>query len=78
MKHYAEPKRTVSAGALEDFLAERELAPALLRTLLLGEVQDPDTASDGTSRRLVPLWRWAALGLDAAGATDPATVPREQ
>jgi hypothetical protein len=41
---------------------------------------DPDSLLDGTVDSLVPLWRWIISRLSgphSAGATDPATVSRE-
>lgn len=80
MTIYRDLTKAQAAAAFEEFLDERGPALARLRERLLADGQDPDAFLDGTIESLVPLWRWILsrlTGLNAPGATDPASVPRE-
>lgn len=69
-----------SAAALQEFFDERGPALVRLRERLVADGQDPAVFPDGTPEGLVPLWCWMLsrlTRLDAPGATDPASTPRE-
>lgn len=80
MIDYLNLTRSQAQTALQEFLDERGPALDRLREALAAAGQSPDALLDGTVDSLVPLWRWILSRLtrrDATGATDPATVPRE-
>lgn len=80
MTHYLNMTASQAASALQELLDEREAALERLKEHLLAEGQDPAVHLDGTVDSLVPLWRWIVsrlTGPRAEGATDPASVPRE-
>lgn len=81
MTNYRDLTKAEAAAALQEFLDERGPALSGLRERLVADGQDPAALLDGTPKSLVPLWRWILsrlTGRDAPGATDPATVPREE
>jgi hypothetical protein len=76
---YLDMSKAEAEAAFREFLHERGPALARLRERLVAEGQNPGVFLDGTVESLVPLWRWTLsrlTGLDAPGATDPASVPR--
>lgn len=80
MTNYRDLTKTEAAAALQEFLDERASALSRLRERLVADGQGPAALLDGTPESLVPLWRWVLSRLtvvDAPGATDPASVPRE-
>ena len=80
MTDYLDLSKNEAAAALQEFLDERAPALARLRERLVADGQDTAVLLDGTPESLVPLWRWLLSRLtlvDAPGATDPASVPRE-
>ena len=80
MTNYLDLSKAKAAAALQEFLDERGPALERLRECLVADGQDPAALLDGTPESLVPLWHWMLsrfTRLDAPGATDPASVPRE-
>ena len=80
MTNYRDLTKSEAAAALQEFLDERAPALSRLRERLVADGQDPAALLDGTPESLIPLWRWLLsrlTSLDAPGATDPASVPRE-
>ena len=80
MTNYLDLSKAKAAAALQEFLDERGPALERLRERLVADGQDPAVVLDGTPESLVPLWRWMLsrfTDLDAPGATDPASVPRQ-
>jgi hypothetical protein len=80
MTHYLNQTKTQAAASLREFLDER--APALdrLRESIASDGRDPHELLDGAVESLTPLWRWILnrlTGPTSPGATDPASVPRE-
>ncbi len=78
--NYINMTKKQSEAAFQEYLDERGPALASLRKALLADGQDPDVLLNGTIDSLVPLWRRilsSLTELDAPGATDPASVPRE-
>jgi hypothetical protein len=79
--NYINMTKAKSEAAFQEYLDERGPALARLRESLTADGQDTDALLDGTVESLVPLWRWILshlTGSDAPGATDTASVPREQ
>ncbi|MDP9982577.1 hypothetical protein J2W14_001969 [Pseudarthrobacter oxydans] len=80
MTNYRDLTTAEATAALQEFLDERGPALARLRDYLVADGQDPVALLDGTPESFVPLWRWMLsrlTSIDAPGATDPASVPRE-
>jgi hypothetical protein len=80
MTNYLDLSEAKAAAALQEFLDERGPALERLRERLVADGHDPAVFLDGTPESLVPLWRWMLsrfTRLDAPGATDPASLPRE-
>lgn len=80
MTNYRDLTKSEAAAALQEFLDERAPALSRLRERLVADDQYPAALLDGTPESLVPLWRWLLsrlTSLDAPGATDPASVPRQ-
>lgn len=80
MTDYLDLTKAGAAAALQEFLDERGPALSRLQERLVADGQDPVALLDGTPESLVPLWRWMLsrlTSIDAPGATDPASVPRE-
>lgn len=80
MTDYLNLSKAEAAAALQEYLDERGPALERLRERLAADGRDPAVFLDGTPESLVPLWRWMLsrfTDLDAPGATDPASVPRE-
>jgi hypothetical protein len=80
MTNYLNLSKAQAAAALQEYLDERDPALERLRERLVADGQDPAVFLDGTPGSLTPLWRWMLsrfTGLDAPGATDPASVPRQ-
>lgn len=78
---YINMTKAQSEAAFQEYLDERGPTLQRLREALLADGQDPDALLDGTVESLVPLWRWILshlTGSDTPGATDTASVPREQ
>lgn len=81
MTHYLDQTKKQSVAALQEFLDERPRALEQLRESLTADGQDAQVLLDGTVESLVPLWQWTLRhlkGPQAPGATDPASVPREE
>lgn len=78
--HHSHLDKAGAATALQEFLNERGPALARLRKYLSDDGPRPEKLLDGSVESLVPLWRWMLSRFalrGAPGATDPASVPRE-
>lgn len=81
MTLYLDQTKKQAVAALQEFLDERPEAFDRLRAALTADGQDSKALLDGSVESLVPLWRWTLrhlTGRQAPGATDPASVPREE
>lgn len=77
MTNYRDLTKAEATAALQEFLDERAPALSRLQERLGADGLNPDALLDGTPESLVPLWRWllsSLTGLDAPGATDPASA----